>query len=285
MVNYYNDSSPACAAWLRELLREGLIPKGEIDNRKIQDVTANDIRPFRQCHFFAGIGGWPYALALAGWPEDAEVWTGSCPCQPFSCAGRKKGIRDDRHVWPELHRLIAECRPAVIFGEQVASPLGRIWLSGVRTDLEALAYAVGAADLCAASISAPMVSQRLHWMAAAEGKRRIKGKPHRRGGLSGDETPKERRRFDYHDPITGLATAHRYHAHWWSGPLQVGRNCIEAEITRGRRALRAQWRVKPGIPLLAHGVPGRVAQLCGFGNAIVPQVAAEFVQACMEAAK
>src|SRR5215472_17245560 len=142
-----HDNDPFACAWLRELIRAGLLPEGEVDERSILDVDPADLRPFRQCHFFAGIGGWPHALALAGWPEDQEVWTGSCPCQPLSVAGKRQGHADERHLWPAFHRLIAERRPATVFGEQVASLDGREWLSGIRADLEASGYACGAACL------------------------------------------------------------------------------------------------------------------------------------------
>ena len=120
-MNYYNEWDKYAAQWLRNLIATGHIPKGEVDERSIKDVTAGDLRGFTQCHFFAGLGGWSYALRLAGWPEDRECWTGSCPCQPFSVAGKRKGTEDERHLWPEFRRLIAERRPSVVFGEQVAA--------------------------------------------------------------------------------------------------------------------------------------------------------------------
>lgn len=148
--HYYNEHDPKAAAWLRELMKAGLIPEGYVDERSIVDVRADDLRGFVSCHFFAGIGGWAYALRLAGWPDDRPVWTGSCPCQPFSSAGKQKGTEDERHLWPEFRRLIAECAPPVVFGEQVASALGREWYAGVRADLEAMGRVSGCADLCAA---------------------------------------------------------------------------------------------------------------------------------------
>lgn len=135
-MNYYNEFDPRTAAWLRELIAQGHIPDGDVDERSITEVTAGDLRGYTQCHFFAGIGGWSYALRLAGWPSDRPVWTGSCPCQPFSVAGRGKGFEDERHLWPEFRRLIAACKPATVFGEQVASKAGREWLSGVFLDLQ-----------------------------------------------------------------------------------------------------------------------------------------------------
>ena len=160
---YYNEHDPFAAAWLRSLIAAGHIAPGDVDERSITDVQATDLVGYGQCHFFAGIGGWSLALRLAGVPDDVPVWTGSCPCQPFSSAGKGAGTADARHLWPELRRLIAERRPSAVFGEQVASGLGRTWLSAVRADLEELGYGVGAADLCAAGVGAPHIRQRLWW--------------------------------------------------------------------------------------------------------------------------
>jgi len=167
MTAYYNEIDHAAAEWLRVLIARGLIPAGTVDERSIVDVCAADLDGYDQCHFFAGIGGWPYALDIAGWR--GPVWTGSCPCQPLSSAGQRKGHADERHLWPAFQRLIAECRPATVFGEQVAGKDGREWLAGVRADLETLGYAVGAADLCAAGVGAPHIRQRLYWLAHADG--------------------------------------------------------------------------------------------------------------------
>jgi hypothetical protein len=142
-MDYYNEFDKYPAQWLRNLQAAGCIPKGQVDERSIADVRSEELTGFRSAHFFAGVGGWPLALKLAGFPESEPVWTGSCPCQPFSVAGARKGAKDKRHLWPEFFRLIGERRPPIIFGEQVASADGRNWLSGVRADLEGLGYAVG----------------------------------------------------------------------------------------------------------------------------------------------
>lgn len=284
-MNYYNEINPDAAAWLRELIRAGHIAPGIVDERSITEIDPEEIQNYCQRHFFAGIGGWSYALRLAGWPDDEPVDTGSCPCQPLSCAGLGKGHADKRHLWPAFHAHIAQRKTAIVFGEQVASALGREWLAGIRADLEDLGYAVGGADLCAAGVSAPMVSQRLHWVAAAVGSERWPPTERRidvsHGKNSGREETASGCGIRGEDAV-GLAAANSYHEHWWSGPLQVGWNCIEGEVDRGGRKFRAQWRVKPGLSLLADGIPGRVAQLCGFGNAIVPQLAAQFIQAAVE---
>jgi len=164
-MNYYNEFDKNIAAWLRELIKHKQIPDGYVDERSIVDVSPKDLDGFLQCHFFAGISGWSYGLQLAGWPEDKPVWTGSPPCQPFSVAGKRKGVEDERHLWPAFRWLIAQCKPSVVFGEQVASKDGRDWLAGVCTDLETLGYQVGAADLCAAGVGAPHIRQRLWWVA------------------------------------------------------------------------------------------------------------------------
>ncbi len=105
---YYNENDPGAAAWLRELIAQGHIMRGEVDQRSIEDVRPSDLDGFTRCHFFAGIGGWDYALRLAGWPEHVGVWTGSCPCQPFSVAGKRQGVDDERHLWPAFRWLVAQ---------------------------------------------------------------------------------------------------------------------------------------------------------------------------------
>ena len=161
MVSYYNEIDPYAAQWLRNLIANKLIADGDVDERSICDVAAADLYGYTQCHFFAGIGVWSHALRLAGWPDDRPVWTGSCPCQPFSAAGKGKGFDDERHLWPVFYRLIAECRPPVVFGEQVASKDGLAWLDTVHADLQASGYACGAVDWCAAGVGAPHIRQRL----------------------------------------------------------------------------------------------------------------------------
>ena len=136
MTNFYHEIDSYCAQWLRSLIDAGHIAPGVVDERSIEDITPNELRGFTQCHFFAGIGVWSYALRLAGWPDDRPVWTGSCPCQPFSQAGKGAGFADERHLWPAWFHLIRECRPATLYGEQVASADGLDWLDLVQADLE-----------------------------------------------------------------------------------------------------------------------------------------------------
>lgn len=164
MTAYYNENDPYAAQWLRNLIAENLIVPGVVDERSILDVEAYELREFTQCHFFAGIGVWSGALRSIGWPDDEPIWTGSCPCQPFSNAGKRKGIEDERHLWPIWHDLIAQCKPPRVVGEQVASKAGRVWLDTVSADLEALDFVFGASDLCAAGFGGAHLRQRIYFV-------------------------------------------------------------------------------------------------------------------------
>lgn len=162
---YYNENDLFAAHWLYNLVQRNFIAPGDIDTRDIRDVRPIDLKPYTQCHFFAGIGVWSHALRRAGWRDDRQVWTGSCPCQPFSAAGKGGGFADERHLWPAFHHLIAQCCPDVVLGEQVASKDGLAWFDLVQSDLEGSGYAAGAVDSCSAGFGAPHIRQRLYWMA------------------------------------------------------------------------------------------------------------------------
>ena len=304
MKVYYNENDAFAAAWLRELVKGKHIPDGCIDERSIKDVDARDLAGFEQVHLFAGIGGWAEALRLAGWDE--PVWTGSCPCQPFSAAGKRRGVKDDRHLWPELYRLIRECRPATVFGEQVASKDGREWLAGIHADLEGMGYAFGAADLCAAGVGAPHIRQRLYWVADAEGEqydrsgnaRRGRREPSNCGDLGGVGDAKRARL-----PPESQGWVQRRFQDGFGERSQTGFwsafDIIPCLDGKARRVPSGAQSVLLGVASgvsagvdgcgvarlghpLAQGVKNRVGSLRGFGNAIVPELAAEFVRAFME---
>ena len=192
---YYNELDPGAAAWLRNLIAAGHIAAGDVDERSILEVKPDDLRGYGQCHFFAGIGGWSVALRLAGIPDDRPVWTGSCPCQPFSAAGKQRGSDDERHLWPAFFDLIRELRPASVFGEQVAGAAGLAWLDHVCADLEGAGYAAAAADLCAAGAGAPHIRQRLYWVAHSAEQGRG-AQPRRDGGADRRAAPESGRLRD-----------------------------------------------------------------------------------------
>ena len=194
MSVWYNEINPFAAEWLRNLIDAGLIAPGVVDERSIEDVKPEEIAEYTQCHFFAGIGGWSYALRLAGIPDDFPIWTGSCPCQPFSVAGQGKGFADERHLWPAWFHHICALKPRTIVGEQVERKAGLAWLDLVQTDLEAVGYSVRPAVLPAPGVGAPHERHRIFFMADAEssgltGRRGAKGKNREEvanGGFMGD---------------------------------------------------------------------------------------------------
>ncbi|EPY1497592.1 DNA cytosine methyltransferase [Klebsiella quasipneumoniae] len=171
---YYNEIDPFAAQWLRNLIAAGHIAPGEVDERSIEDVTPDDLRGFTQCHFFAGIGVWSHSLRLAGWPDDRPVWTGSCPCQPFSAAGKGDGFADERHLWPAFNHLISERRPQHVFGEQVAAGDANAWFDLVQADLEGLGYAFGLVPFTSAGVGAPHIRERAYWVAESAGEQHQK---------------------------------------------------------------------------------------------------------------
>jgi DNA (cytosine-5)-methyltransferase 1 len=169
MTAYYNEIDKHAAAWLRNLIDAGHIAPGYVDERSIEDVNPSDLQGFTQCHFFAGVGVWSHALRLSGWSDSRPAWTGSCPCQPFSAAGKGGGFDDERHLWPAFQQLIKECRPAVVFGEQVASKAVEPWIDLVHADLEALGYAFGCVPFPSAGVGAPHIRDRAYWVGHAGG--------------------------------------------------------------------------------------------------------------------
>ena len=336
LMSWYNENDPKVAAWLRELIRQGLLPEGEVDDRSIQEISPDECP--ETAHFFAGIGGWPYALELAGWPSDQPVWTGSCPCQPLSSAGRKRGADDPRHLWPVWYELIRQCRPPTIFGEQVASNLGREWLAGVRADLEDLGYAFGATDLCASSEAAPHIRQRLFWVADSADAKRRAGDGREKTTTRPQEVGREQlggsgatcgMAYPYREGIKrrGIAgdlgvqkeedVIESRKKHWGARDATIDSGSIggldnppsdgtgranEAEQGsdgQGHGLFRpaSPWdhfdlvdcadggtrRIESGTFPLAHGLSARMGRLRGYGNAIVPKVAATFIRAFKEA--
>ena len=371
-MNYYNEHDSKVAAWLRELIKAGLIPAGDVDERSIAEVKPNELRRYTQCHFFAGIGGWSLALQLAGWPADRPVWTGSCPCQPFSTAGKGLAQADERHLWPVFFDLIRQCRPEHVFGEQVASAIGKGWLDGISADLESENYACGSVVLGAHSVGAPHIRQRLYWVANSNGKQELAtdtlglyaelgsggsnsdwqrvihscecdkfgncpicGIDYSECGCPG---PTQDDKYEYRErdgilearrlvlansdgceQRSDAATTSRYGNTTESAGSRDDRmgNTEQPRLERlsgtinerseprrlrqnenGSTATAGFWTdyrlakcrdgkarripTEPAFFPLAHGIPARVVRLRGYGNAIVPQVAAEFVKAYFE---
>lgn len=338
MTAYYNEFDPQAAEWLRILILQGNIAPGFVDERSIVEVDPDELRQYTQCHFFAGIGGWSYALRLAGWPDDRPCWTGSPPCQPFSNAGKQKAQEDARHLWPVFFDLISKCKPPAIFGEQVEAAIRTGWLDDLQDDLEAEGYATGKIILPACGFGAPHIRQRIWFVAErladSDSERHVgintllfRQEP---GRLAQDRAEvaggSEASRLANTNGEQNNATDPRgLHAESFSegrdGGLadteSIGKCADESgrDSGKGQQLVGSEsrgnsfydgtvsttnapdsfwsapdwlycrdgkWRpVESGTFPLAHGVSGRVGLLRGYGNAIVPEVAAEVIKAYM----
>nr|DAM60926.1 MAG TPA: Cytosine specific methyltransferase [Caudoviricetes sp.] len=304
-MNYYNEWDKGAAAWLRELIKQGHIPFGVVDERSITEVKPEDLDGFTQCHFFAGIGGWPLALRLAGVSEDTPCWTGSPPCQPFSAAGKQLGQFDPRHLAPVFLDLISECHPPVLFGEQVAPAIAKSWMCDLQAHMEGEDYAVGFAVLPACSVGAPHKRERLFFGACQLANTDSERLQRERGDSDsqGWEGQNIRQAGLCYGAGTESGMGDADGSEFAPRQLQRGGNkkrpeqSAQSMLPRGGNPNHGFWSdadwlgcrdgkfrpVEPGTFPLANGIPARVGRLRGYGNAIVPQVAAEFIKAFMGA--
>jgi DNA (cytosine-5)-methyltransferase 1 len=296
---YYNEIDPKAAATLRQLIKHGYIAPGDVDERSIEDVLPRELAGYTQCHFFAGFGIWSYALRLAGWADDVPVWTGSCPCQPFSAAGKACGFADERHLWPAFFHLIQHGkRPNIpLYGEQVASPDALAWLDLVQTDLEAEGHTVRTFDLCAAGFGAPIIRQRLFWMACTPSVRyklRLGRASYARPEPTWGELERLRASIGMAFP-NGRDGSNRDLQRSGKYGLKSEDSCTSI-YGEGAAPTNGFWRVadwllcrderwrpvEPGTFPLAHGYPSRMGILRGAGNAINAEVAKAFIEVTME---
>lgn len=260
MAAYYNEFDPYAAQWLRNLIKAGHIAPGFVDERSIVDVKPEDLTEFTQCHFFAGIGAWSLALRNAGWPDDKPVWTGSCPCQPFSAAGNQLGTADERHLAPVWLKLIKERQPAILFGEQVEAAIGKYWLDDLFTELEKQGYACGAAVLPACSVGAPSLRLRLTFGAM-------------RLGYSDSQVAQ------------GLGRSQEFilSKRWKNEERHVVQTDVASHLwSAWKPDTGADGRIR-SIPTsygsATHGDSNRVGRLRAYGNAINPEAAQIFIEA------
>ena len=277
-MNYYNEWDSFAAEWLKQLIKDGLIPNGEVDTRSIADVEPSDLKGFTQCHFFAGIGGWSRALQLAGWSSDRPVWTGSPPCQSFSTAGTRKGKDDERHLWPVFFNLIRECQPPTVFGEQVAAAIRFGWLDDLQIDFEKEGYAAGAFVLPSGSIGSPHKRDRLFFVADSNNLRHERSEGDGRQAQRGTE----------HSGSVSMADSLGERPEGFCGGREKRitehsqiRFWEDSAVIYCRDGKYRPIPTEPALFPLVNGISNRVGILRGAGNAIVPQAAAEIIKAVM----
>lgn len=102
------------------------------------------------------------------WRGVVDLVTGGYPCQPFSHAGKRLGEQDERHLWPDIARVIGEVEPGIVFFENVAGHL-TLGFPSVRADLERLGYRVAAGLFSAAEVGASHRRERLFILGVADG--------------------------------------------------------------------------------------------------------------------
>lgn len=321
MVAYYNENNPDAAEWLRNLIRDGLIAPGDVDERSIVDVKADDVVGYDQRHWFAGIGGWSLALRLAGVPDDFRIDTGSCPCQPFSQSGRGEAQNDPRHLWPCWFSLICGLHPQFVVGEQVPKAIKYGWLDGVFSDLAKESYTCGSVVLGTHSVKSPHIRQRLWWggfrrvsdsgfrgreMEILDGGFRQEAIGEREadvsrgnGASSGGVRDAECSGLQGHSgDVADRSEPRRLRE---EAERSVAASDPWSDYTVGEFSDGQTRRIGRGVQPLAYGVPramvssqselrslarvagkNRKTRLMAYGNAICPQVAAVFIRSFLE---
>lgn len=216
------------------------------------------------------------------WKCGVDLLTGGFPCQPFSQAGKRRGTEDDRHLWPEMLRVIREFHPRWIIGENVGGFVtwnGGMVLEQVHADLEGAGYEVQAFIIPACAVGAPHRRDRVWIVANASG---------RRLGESGKRESKQSRRAeairtDCVASDTGQQHGEPRRDEGVGTDTTVGASRITDTERCGETGWNQNWlevattlcRVDDGIPRRLDRTP----RLKGLGNAIVPQVAAEIMRA------
>lgn len=271
----------------------------------------------RHLDLFSGIGGFALACRMVGgietvafcerepycqrvlakhWPDvpicndihdlkgteygTIELITGGYPCQPFSLAGKRKGAGDDRHLWPEMRRIVETARPSWVLCENVVGHV-TLGLDEVLSDLDSIGYASWAAVIPACAVDAQHRRDRV-WIVAYS------------------ECPERRENYDGRGCLEQGENGEGEAAGWSGKCRSILANASNSGDVRRHGELgaaeekndnrggeddggREWWPVEPDVGRVAHGIPARVDRLRGLGNAIVPQVAAEIIRAMMQA--
>lgn len=234
-----------------------------------------------------------------------DIITGGYPCQPFSQAGKRQGEADDRHLWPEMFRLIQECRPAWVLGENVVGHIS-MGLDDVLSDLEAEDYTCQAFIVPACAVDAPHRRDRVWIVAHTERPERRSSEPAGYvgdGANAGRSETASRAGTPSQDGDAGAmanATSERRNSPGSTGQAisqpgtlerSAGRGSSLADAARKRRKQpwsprsrrfgfendgagsgATDWLPEPGVGRLVDGLPNRVDRLKGLGNAVVPQI-------------
>ncbi len=270
----------------------------------------------RVLDLFSGIGGFSLGLEWAGmstvafcerdpycvkvlnkhWPDtpihndvkeldghqyrgSVELVCGGFPCQPFSDAGPKNGTSDDRHLWPEMFRIIKECRPRWVIGENVSGFINMA-LDDVCLNLESEGYEVRTFVLPACSVDARHRRDRVFIVGyTASGRaREIEHETSGRVALGRNEMDSPRRNQvpdQFIRPDQDVSDTHDKGLQRRAIPCNTESEGPTAEqLIAGysERFSGGNWPSESGVLRISHGVPNRVDRVKAVGNAVVPQL-------------
>ena len=230
--------------------------------------------------------------------DNIDIITGGYPCQPFSVAGNKKGVEDPRHLWPEYFRLIKECRPTWVIGENVAGHI-KLGLDAVQEDLESEGYSFRTFSISASSIGAPHQRERVWTVAYSERngllatekresiEETIRQQPQgenntfniKRAGsipVSTSDVEDTRRRswreqFTRNKESVGRGTSEKTERSTNSNTT-TGSSEGTTTMANGNENKNNWWHTEPNVGRVADGVSDRTHRLKSLGNAVVPQI-------------
>lgn len=222
------------------------------------------------------------ATAYAG---RVDIVSGGFPCQPYSTAGKRKGKDDERHLWPEMLRVVRECAPRYVVGENVRGLVswnGGLVFEQVCSDLEAQGYAVQPFVLPACAVGAPHRRDRVWFVAYADNGQRKRQDQKLRTGRDASTSGRSR----------SLANSDGVRLEHGAEPRGIakGKGKVRKRLTG--QPSPTSWSGFPTVPPLCGGDDGLPKELDGitfskwrresikaYGNAIVPQVALQIFKA------
>jgi DNA (cytosine-5)-methyltransferase 1 len=275
---------------------------------------------------FCEVEEFPRAVLAKHWPDvpcfpdvrklkgadidgPVDVICGGYPCQPFSTAGRRRGAEDDRHLWPEFNRLVAELRPTWVIGENVAGHIS-MGLDSVLSDLEGQGYACRTFVIPACAVDAPHRRDRV-WTVGHARSERFGREKSRKSRMEGDVFLSQRWQQGANQPSRSsqnvayaaqlqrngsgehrqqgcgqvpelgkrsgaepLADTHDAgpQRRKETGNTRSERTWCDEQFERCLDLPRATWRPEPDVGRVAHGISRRVDRLKALGNAVVPQI-------------